>query len=293
VGDPGANSNTIQGNFIGTQEDGVSPLGNEWHNIDFLNTASSNLVGGISSTADNRIAFVQSSSYDGVRIRAGCLGNFVSRNCIFSNGSLGIVVGANAGLNTSNLVTLTAVFSDGVTTGIQGSLNTYANGHFLVQFYENLVPNASGYGEGLTYLTKTNLTTSGTGKAVFSLSLPMGIPSGRYISATATDSGQTTWEFARDFAVAPPPSFTIVQSGPAKILTTNSITHVVTTNYGPPTISALWPTNPAGFVVLRATNLSPKVVWSPATNTITTNGADTSITIAPNGFMSFYRLLFQ
>src|SRR5208283_2016171 len=107
VGDPGANYNTIQGNFIGTKADGMSPLGNALHNIDFLDTASNNLVGGTGPGEDNHIAFVQASMYDGVRVRAGCPGNFVSRNCIFSNGMLGLVIGANPGLNLSNTVTLT------------------------------------------------------------------------------------------------------------------------------------------------------------------------------------------
>src|SRR5665213_300271 len=151
IGDPGANYNIIQGNFLGTKADGSSPLGNQLHNIDFLNTASNNVVGGTAPFAGNRIAFVQSSIYDGVRIRAGCLGNFVSRNSIFSNGDWGIVIG-NPGLNTSNVVNLTKVISDNVTTSIQGSLNTYANGQFLIQFYENAAPDATGYGEGLTWV---------------------------------------------------------------------------------------------------------------------------------------------
>jgi len=292
VGDPGANGNTIQGNFIGTKTDGASPLGNAWHNIDFLDTASNNLVGGSTSAADNHIAYVTTSPYDGVRIRAGCPGNFVSRNSIFSNAAWGIVLG-NSGVTISNLVTLKEVVSDGFTTGIQGSMSTYANGKFLVQIYENVAPNPSGYGEGLIYITSTNITTGANGQASFILSLPFGIPPGKYLSATATDSANTTWEFGLDATVVSPPSFSISQSGPQTILVTNPVTHVVTTNNVPPTITALWPTNPAGFVLLCATNLSLPVVWSHATNAVSTNGAVSSITVIPSGFMSFYRLLFQ
>jgi hypothetical protein len=35
------------------------------------------------------------------------------------------------------------------------------------------------------------------------------------------------------------------------------------------------------------------VVWTAATNTVFTNGADLSVTIVPNGLMAFYRLLFH
>jgi titin len=292
VGDPGANSNTIQGNFIGTKADGASPLGNQWHNIDFLDTASNNLVGGSTSAADNHIAYVTTSQYDGVRIRAGCLGNFVSRNSIFSNAGWGIVLG-NSGVTISNLVTLTEVVSDGFTTGIQGSMSTYANGKFLVQIYENMAPNPSGYGEGLIYLGSTNITTGANGQASFILSFPFGIPPGKYLSATATDSANTTWEFGLDATVVSPPSFSLSQTGPQTILVTNPVTHVVTTNNVPPAITALWPTNPAGFVLLCATNLSLPVGWSNATNAISTNGAAASITVVPGGFISFYRLQFQ
>jgi len=176
VGDPGANGNTIQGNFIGTRADGVSPLGNQLHNIDFLNTASNNLVGGTTPAANNRIAYAATSQYDGVRIRAGCLGNFVSQNSIFSNAGWGIVIG-NAGVTVTNLVTVTEAVSDGVTTGIQGSMSTYAHGQFLIQFYENVAPNMStppGYGEGLTYLGSTNITTGANGQATFCLTRPAG-----------------------------------------------------------------------------------------------------------------------
>jgi titin len=275
VGDPGANGNTIQGNFIGTQADGASPLGNQLHNIDFLNTAGNNLVGGSTPAADNHIAYVTTSDYDGVRIRAGCLGNFVSRNSIFSNAGWGIVLG-NAGETISNLVTLTEVVSDDFTTGLQGSMSTYANGHFLIQFYENMAPNPSGYGEGLIYIGSTNITTGANGQASFVLTLPVGIPPGRYVSATATDSANTTWEFGLNATMAAAPSISIV--------TTKSV---------PPAITASWPTNPPGFVLLCATNLTPPVAWSVATNTISTNGADWTVTITPSGLMSFYRLLFQ
>jgi titin len=292
VGDPGANGNTIQGNFIGTKADGASPLGNQLHNIDFLNTASNNLVGGTTPAANNRIAYATTSQYDGVRIRAGCLGNFVSQNSIFSNAGWGIVIG-NAGVTVSNLVTLPEVVSDGVTTGIQGSMSTYARGQFLIQFYENAAPDPSGYGEGLIYLGSTNITTGANGKATFNLTLLVGVAPGAYLSATATDSANTTWEFGLDAAVAASPAFSIIFSGAQTILVTNPVTHVVTTNNLPATVTASWPTNPPGFVLQWATNLTAPAAWSAATNTVSTNGAVLSITAVPGGLMSFYRLLFQ
>ncbi len=193
IGDPGANYNVIQGNFIGTKADGISPLGNQLNNIDFSNTASNNLVGGTTAAADNRIAFVQNPLYDGVRVRVGCLGNFISRNSIFSNGNLGILVGT-AGVNTNNLPSLTQAIAGNGTIMISGSLPAAGNQSFLLQFYDDAAPNPTGYGEGLTYLGSTNVTTSAAGLANFVLTLPVGVPAGSYLSATATDSTNTTWD---------------------------------------------------------------------------------------------------
>jgi hypothetical protein len=283
VGDPGANYNVIQGNFIGTKSDGISPLGNALHNIDFLDTASNNLVGGTVPGADNRIAFVKSSLYDGVRVRAGCLGNFVSRNGIFSNGSLGIVIGANPGLNLSNVVILTQVASDSAGTSIAGTFSSYPNGPFHIQFYKNVAPNPSGYGEGLTYIGSTNITTGANGKTSFALTLPTVAPPGSYVCATATDSANTTWEFGADVqvqALSPPPpsapslSFAILPASgnvPARIL-------------------YAWSNGVANLIVEQTTNLTPAVIWSLCTNSVTTNGTTNSITVNPTGRVMFYRL---
>jgi hypothetical protein len=172
-------------------------------------------------------------------------------------------------------------------------MSTYAHGQFLIQFYENMAPNPSGYGEGLTCLGSTNITTGANGQATFSLTLPAGVAPGKYLSATATDSANTTWEFGLDATVVASPSFSIFLSGAQTILITNAVTHVVTTNILPPAVTASWPTNPPGFVLQSASNLAPPVVWSTPTNMVSTNGANFSITTIPSGLMSFYRLLMQ
>lgn len=277
VGDPGANGNIIQGNYIGTKADGVSPLGNQLHNIDFLDTASNNVVGGTTPGADNHIAFAASSLYDGVRIRDGCLGNLISRNSIFSNAGWGIVLG-NAGETITNLVTLTNAASDGASTTIQGSMSTYANGQFLVQFYQNIFPNLStapGYGEGLTYLVSTNIKTGANGLASFSVTLPVAVPSGMYLSATATDSANTTWEFGPDLQVAPSAHIVLSHSSSAG-------SHLIS-----------WVAKPGIFIIQQASNLIPPVIWSPVTNAVIINGTTNVITTTQSDKMMFYRLHLQ
>jgi len=273
VGDPGANFNTIQGNFIGTKADGLSPLGNQFHNIDFSNTASNNVVGGTIPAADNHIAFVQNASYDGVRIRAGCLGNFISRNSIFSNGYLGILIDVAGEVLNSNLVTLTEAASGNGTTSIQGSLTTYANGQFLIQFYENIVPNATGYGEGLSYIGSTNITTGANGQASFALTLPVGVPPGNYLSATATDSTNTTWEFGAGFKVLPALG-TPVFSGLTAIQSTTYGTTAVTLAGK---VSASGPIYPASGETITVT-----ISGNAQTTTINDSTGDFSLSYNPH-----------
>ena len=92
------------------------------------------------------------------------------------------------------MVTLTEAASDGAITSIAGNLSGYASSYFLIQFYENLAADPSGYGEGLFYIGSTNISTGSNGQAAFSVVLPVGVPPGRFLSATATDNANTTWE---------------------------------------------------------------------------------------------------
>ncbi len=90
IGD--SSGNVIQGNFIGTQADGVSPLGNARIGVTFAHGAHDNVVGGTSASSGNVIAF----NVNGVVVgTAGfgfpdSTGISVLGNNIFSNAGLGI-----------------------------------------------------------------------------------------------------------------------------------------------------------------------------------------------------------
>jgi len=277
-----ANGNIIQGNFIGTKADGVSALGNLWHNIEFIANASGNLIGGSTPAADNRIAFTKTAGYDGIRVRDGCVGNFISRNSIFSNGNnsvngLGIDTGAD-GVTTTGLPLLTSAVSGGSATAVGGTLNNTANHSFLLQFYANLVTNISGYGEGLIWLGATNVTTDAGGNASFTANLAAAVTPGQFIAATVTDSTNNTSEFSADVMVQSPPSLNLswISGG------------------GQPAIGKLfWPTNPPRFVLVQTTNLNPPTVWTPAKNQVTTSGGTNSIQFGTTIGNLFYRLVFQ
>lgn len=280
-----ANGMVIQGNFVGTKIDGITALGNLWHNVEFQTNSSYNLVGGTSPGADNRIGFTRTSQYSGVRVRAGCVGNQVLRNSIFSNGNgspqgLGITVG-NVGVNTNGLPVFTNAITGNGTT-VKGSLLSTPNTTFLLQIYANVVTNISGYGEGLVCLGSTNITTDATGKTTFSTVLATNVPAGQYISGTVTDGTNNTSEFAADILVQKNPIVgfifsnlvTGVTSNYNTGLRTNPITHVVTTNTPGWIYSSnysrvfylSWPTNPPGFTVMQSTSLTASSAWVAVTN---------------------------
>ncbi len=277
-----ANGNVIQGNFIGTKADGVSALGNLWHNIEFTANASGNLVGGATPSADNHIAYTRTAAYDGIRVRTGCTGNFISRNSIFSNGNnsvngLGICVGA-VGVTTNGLPLISMAVS-GNATAVSGTLLNTASRPFLLQFYANVVTNISGYGEGLTWLGSTNITTDASGNAGFTASLAAAVPPGEFIAATVTDSTNSTSEFSADVVVQPPPALAFTW----------------TNNVGGQSMAGglSWPATPAGFSLVQTTNLAPPVVWSPATNQVTSIGGTNSVRFGSMIGNLFYRLEFQ
>ncbi|HSP56454.1 MAG TPA: right-handed parallel beta-helix repeat-containing protein, partial [Dehalococcoidia bacterium] len=93
----GATGNTLQGNYVGTAADGVTPLGNSGNGI-LLFFAPSNTIGGTGAGDGNTIAF---NGGNGVGVdRPEASGNLIQRNSIHSNGLLGIDLtnGANGGL---------------------------------------------------------------------------------------------------------------------------------------------------------------------------------------------------
>jgi CSLREA domain-containing protein len=200
----GVTGNLVQGNFIGLKADGVSALGNSSNGVNIFTGASSNTIGGTAAGAGNRIAF---NARAGVAIDSGT-GNSVLSNSIFSNTGLGIdltpaAVTANDSCDTDsgpnnlqNFPVLTSATAGAVNTTIQGTLNSTASTTFRIEFFSNASCDASGNGEGKTFLGATNVTTDASCNANFSFSVPNAAISGSSITATATDPNNNTSEFS-------------------------------------------------------------------------------------------------
>jgi hypothetical protein len=284
--------NVIQGNFIGTQADGVSALGNVFHGIDLDVNSTNNTVGGTAAGAGNRIAFAN-GIYAGVRVRNGSVNNLISGNAIFSNGALGIDLGsfgansvydcesgvpagaANAG---QNFPVLSDAYS-GNGTRIRGTLDSGPGKTYVLQFFASPVGDASGYGEGQVFLGQTNLTLGAMCSSNFTANLPVSLPTNWVVTATATDPANNTSEFSAWVRVVPVPPLQMVST---------------VLDSGDQQVSLLWPTNGAGSFGLQETDdLSPPVVWIAVTNSpYLTNGLF-NLSITPTNNNTFYRLTAQ
>lgn len=216
-----ASGNFVQGNLIGTQVDGVTPLPNASHGVLLYAGAANNVVGGRSPGAENTIAFNGAS---GVELRGDAgTGNLIVGNSSFGNAALGINncadydegsltcldatavtpndsddpdAGAN---NLQNYPVVTGV-SDATT--VDGSLDSLASSDFTLDFYASSECDPSGHGEGQTYLGSDTVTTDAGGDAVFSSTLAIAVPGGWYVTATATASDGSTSEFSQCFATS-------------------------------------------------------------------------------------------
>jgi hypothetical protein len=195
----------IQGNFIGTDLTGTLPLGNGNHGV--LATATAQIGDPATPGSGNVIAF---NIRNGITV-TGDVGNPISRNSIFANGGLGIDLGNNGVTpndagdgdtgpnNMQNFPVLTTVVFDGSGARIGATLNSTANTAFRVEFFSNTSCEASGYGQGRTYLGFTAVTTNGSGNGSFS-SVAVPVPAGQtVITATATDPSGNTSEFSACF----------------------------------------------------------------------------------------------
>jgi len=177
----GASSGTlIQGNSIGTDINGIGPITNRagisiqnWQN----NTPSGTLI------ASNLIDF---SETNGVTVGPGVVGVTLSGNEIFDNGGAGIdlVLDGNDG-QAAPALDVTSV--DGAGVRIVGSLTSNPGNTFGIEFFYSPACDPSGFGEGAVYLGATTVVTNAGGVADFDLVLPVAVPEGQVITATATE----------------------------------------------------------------------------------------------------------
>ena len=204
-------NNQIQGNAIGTDLSGTTPLPNFGNGI-YISSGQNNSVGGALPGAGNLIAF---NYGNGVEIghpaqSLSTSNTLVSRNSIYSNTLFGInlVKTNNDGLTVNDLgdadtgnnglqnyPTITSVASSGGSTTIQGTLNSRPNTTYQLEFFANDAVTSFQY-EGQEVIGTTSVTTDGAGNAAFSFTAPVTVATSRFVTSTATDPLGNTSEFS-------------------------------------------------------------------------------------------------
>ncbi len=200
-------AHVIKGNYVGVASDGSTLIGNGSHGV-YIGIGDQT-IGGTGASDGNVIA---GNTGAGIAVASGT-GSFYYRNSIYGNGGLGIDVDVDGvsvndygdgdgGANYSNnYPVISSAVINGASTTITGSIEWYAHSTadtIYIEFYASPSLDASGYGEGKTYLGATTVTTDATtGDATFSVTLT-GASEGNYITAVA--SVLTSYEGASEFS---------------------------------------------------------------------------------------------
>jgi hypothetical protein len=218
-----ASGNRVQGNYIGTDKNGIYTglvdIGNSDDGVS-IEQAPNNRVGGTAPGAPNTI---HGNDGDGVSILgSGAMGNRILSNSIHFNGLLGIDLsplsatdGVTANDNDDpdtgpnrlqNYPVLSSASSSGSSTTINGNLNSTASTStasttFRIQFFSSPTADGSNHGEGQKFLGQTSVTTNGNGNANFSFIAPA-VAVGEVVTATATNPGSNTSEFSDAIVVS-------------------------------------------------------------------------------------------
>jgi hypothetical protein len=231
----GTTGNSVQGNYIGVEADGTSPLGNGAHGV-HITTVDGNSVGG---TADNAGNVIAHNTWAGVMIQNGTASaNPILRNSIHTNGGVGIDLGsdgvtANDGAKSAALANFNMdypIFDIATLTGTTLSVSGYVGsapgqstfaGARVEIFEANNTPASQDgeiivgdglsvpHGEGTTYLGF--LTTDASGNFSGPIDVTgKGLLVGEGITGTATDGTNNTSEFGANKLVSSSSSCPVV-----------------------------------------------------------------------------------
>ncbi len=226
----GVNDVTIQGNTIGPDALGQGSLPSQLAGV-HISTGSRTIVGG--GAGANVIAFNGTGvSIDGTSVR-----NPISRNAIFGNGlGIDLVGGVGPGVTPNdpcdadtgpnlllNFPVLTQATQIGSQVRIDGTLNSEPDALYTLEFFTSPSCNASGNGEGKTYIGSMLVATDSSCNGTFSGLFMASLAPGSVVTATSTDVFSDTSEFSACAPVTagPTPSFYTVQ--PCRVVDTRDV----------------------------------------------------------------------
>lgn len=179
----GSSNNAALGNFIGINPAGSLAFPNGDAGIGLWDGAVANQIGGVNPGEANVIA---NNSWDAVQLfDAATTNNTIRGNSSFANSGAGIALytGANLAFPPPSLTS--AVMTTNIE--ISGTYSGLPNTTFKIDFYSSAAP-----AQGMVYLGSKDMTTAGGGSGIIDAFLPIHLPVGRIITATATDTTGNT-----------------------------------------------------------------------------------------------------
>ena len=192
----------LVGNTIGLDSNGDPTLGSVIGvevGVSGASTMTGIRIGGAAPGEGNVIA---GHLYNGIFVGRNMDGVRIRGNSIYANASLGIdlvtsdytygltandPLDADTGGNgLQNFPEIASASSGGGSISIGGSLHSTPSSNFTLDFYGSEDCDGSGYGEGQVYLGEAFVSTDASGDATFNVVLPMDVPEGWVVTATAT-----------------------------------------------------------------------------------------------------------
>jgi CSLREA domain-containing protein len=195
----------IQGNFIGTNPQLMTEIGNTMGGIVII-ASHNNEIGGTVPNAKNVIAY---NGGVGISVtNSPGVSNLLTGNAIFVNAGLGIDLSADGvtandpgdndtGRNLlQNFPVLQSASLLNQNLTLVGMLSSGLSQAYTLEFFANDTCDPSGYGEGQFFLGSSTVNTDASGSVSFQISFNAAATVGQFITATATDSSNNTSEFA-------------------------------------------------------------------------------------------------
>ncbi len=238
-------NNVFRGNLVGTQRDGVTALPNG--NFGGMSIdGDGSTIGGSGAGQGNVIAFNVNS---GIDFNIGRFNNRITQNSIHSNTALGITLVHSGtplpndpgdldtapGNNGQNYPVITSAAILAGTATISGTINSNAGTSLHLEFFASAVCDASGFGEGKTFIGATDVATDGAGNASFG-PLAFAVPVGEgVITSTATSPAGDTSEFSQCPVAGPAATSTALVSSLNPSTVGQSVTFTATVTGASPT----------------------------------------------------------
>jgi parallel beta-helix repeat protein len=206
----GGSGNLVQGNRVGVQADGVSPLPNSSDGILIGQGEDQNTIGGTDPNAGNVVAY---NGGIGIHVMSTDR-NAIRSNLVWSNAGLGIDLdpegvtpndvgdgdsGSNQLQNFPILTSVTILAPSGAGTRVQGILHSAPSTTYDLDVFSNdvCVPFPHEFLEARRFLGAGQVTTDASGTGAIDVTVAGTIQPGEHVTATATDPDGNTSELSQ------------------------------------------------------------------------------------------------